>query len=765
VADPVRVRLVAGLVAAVLLLTAIAALALTRPPSPVAASAPVGAVSAERAMVHVSAIAQRPHPIGSEDHARVEAYLARTLRELGLDVEVQRTTGVTPRYRAAGYVENVIGRLRGAGPSSGAVMLSAHYDSVAAGPGAGDDASGVAAILEAVRALRAWPVPLRNDVVVLFTDGEETGLLGASAFMSEHALAREVRVAVNLEARGSSGVSSLFETSAGNDALVREAEAAIPDLAGSSLSYEVYKRMPNDTDLTVFKAAGLAALNFAFVGRVEAYHTPSDDPAHLDLGSLQQQTDYAFGLARKLGDADLDTLRPGVSADSVFFSLPGRVFVRYSHTTGVALALVACVLLALGIRRSLNARDATGPGVLLGLVMFVVSLAAAAVIGFALVRLAEALHASVLPEGNVSTSGGYAVALVTLVLAGWGGLYALLRSAARRSIEDLALGGATGLVALTLVTSLVVPGVAYVFLVPALCASTPRSRGRTSLAVSLALAIPIVAVTIPLMHGVFEGLGVTAPGGAMLGVLVALTAGAIVHPLAAVLAPSPRGVALAVALTGALLFGVAMARTRTTDEHPKASRLWYVRDATVGEDSPRRARWASSARHGDAWTEAFVGSHPTSEPLFPGWSREWLVGPARDEGPLPPLSPLKLDVVAASDTAVGRGITVRVSVDDGAERSLDLETDADVVGSTVNGTVVPSEPPPRPWTLTFANVADGLVLVLDVRGRGAVRMTATEHLRGLPVDMPALRGKPARPASSVTVHDGDQRVVRSTFLL
>ena len=51
----------------------------------------------------------------------------------------------------------------------------------------------------------------------------------------------------------------------------------------NSLYYFIYKLLPNDTDFTVFKAAGYEGLNFALIGDVERYHTPQDDFAHLDL--------------------------------------------------------------------------------------------------------------------------------------------------------------------------------------------------------------------------------------------------------------------------------------------------------------------------------------------------------------------------------------------------------------------------------------------------------------------------------------------------
>ena len=184
-------------------------------------SIPPDEFSADRALIYLDVIAREPHPIGSSEHDRVRDFLVTQLTNRGVAPEIQRTTGVTPRYEVAGTVENIVARLKGTSGAADAVALVAHYDSVPAGPGAGDDGAGVAALLETLRVLRTGP-PLRNDILFVITDGEEDGLLGASAFAAENPAAKDVRVAVNFEARGNAGASQMFETSAGNGRLARD---------------------------------------------------------------------------------------------------------------------------------------------------------------------------------------------------------------------------------------------------------------------------------------------------------------------------------------------------------------------------------------------------------------------------------------------------------------------------------------------------------------------------------------------------------------
>ena len=280
-------------------------------PLPLPASAPGGEFSAGRAMVAVRAIAQRPHPVGSADHDRVRDYILGEFTRLGLTPTTQAGIGTFGRY--SGKAENILARLPGTA-NTRPLMLAAHYDSTKRGPGAGDDAHAVAVLLETLRALRQ-SAPLRNDCIFLVTDGEEDGMLGAALFMREHRWHGEPGVVLNFEARGTGGAATMFETSTPNAWMIRALRRAVPAANATSFAYEVYRRMPNNTDLSVFKQ-GLAGMNFAFIEHPEWYHRPQDDPAHLDLRSVQEQGMYALALTRLFGAQDLS--RPQ-SGDAVYF--------------------------------------------------------------------------------------------------------------------------------------------------------------------------------------------------------------------------------------------------------------------------------------------------------------------------------------------------------------------------------------------------------------------------------------------------------------
>jgi Peptidase family M28 len=99
----------------------------------------------------------------------------------------------------------------------------------------------------------------------------------------------------------------MFETSDKNGWLIGQFALASPRPVATSMSMDVYRIMPNDTNLKVFKRAGLAGLNFAFAGGSVYYHTGGDVPANLDPRTLQHQGDNALALTRHFGGLDLES--------------------------------------------------------------------------------------------------------------------------------------------------------------------------------------------------------------------------------------------------------------------------------------------------------------------------------------------------------------------------------------------------------------------------------------------------------------------------
>ena len=252
-------------------------------------------------------------------------------------------------------VRNVIAIL---GPGKGkALLLNAHYDSVPAGPGASDDGMGVATLLEVGSILKDRP--LRRPVVLLFNEGEELGLVGARAFLADP-LSRNVDSLINLEARGVRGPVNMFETSRPNAGPINVFAAAVKNPVANSLSTDVYRLMPNYTDVNSFSERGWLTLNLAPIGNETRYHSAGDDLAALDAATLQHMGDQTLALA--------ETLATGTphaeNGESIFMDIAGRGLIRLPLVAGAVLLLgLFLTFLVLSIRDGGLPR---GMGVMLG---------------------------------------------------------------------------------------------------------------------------------------------------------------------------------------------------------------------------------------------------------------------------------------------------------------------------------------------------------------------------------------------------------------
>ncbi len=237
-----------------------------------------------------------PHPAGSEAGRVVAGRVEETLRGLGFQVQRQELQSPPLRNSPPVTLVNIVGRLKGREPGP-ALLLAAHHDSVPAGPGAGDDGAGTAVVLEVARILAARGT--RRDVIVLISDGEEVGLLGAAAFAMQHPWFKDAGAVLNLDNRGAAGPCHVFEIGAGEASLVPLLEG-IPRPSTSSLASFVYRQMHNNSDFTIWRNAGLAGFNLAFIGDGHRYHTAEDTPANLHRGTLEHMGRTALLLATAL---------------------------------------------------------------------------------------------------------------------------------------------------------------------------------------------------------------------------------------------------------------------------------------------------------------------------------------------------------------------------------------------------------------------------------------------------------------------------------
>lgn len=437
--------------------TALAWLAvfLYRGPTPPGVESPANQFSAVRALRHVEAVARAPHPTGSTALAEVHAYLLTELRKLGLQPTEQLAT-ISPRKNDLPIsINNILARKPGTN-NTRALMLCAHYDSVSRAPGAGDNGAAVAALLETLRALNSAP-PLRNDVIILFTDGEELGLLGARAFALEHPWLTDIGMVCNFDARGTSGPSIMFETSPDNRQMIREFARAVHYPIATSLSGFVYQHMPNGTDFTVFKRAGLAGLNFAFIEAAQNYHQPTDTPGNLDPRTLQHTGEQMVSLAHHFGTIDLPLEKAG---DAIYFNVLGPLFVSYAKRWVLPLSgvLIATMLAILSL--ILKDGDLAWRRIGVGFVWVIGSSIVSALTGWAVFKLTVKLtHA--MPGILALSVTGVLVALIVALL------YHVVARRTPAPLESM-IAGLIAWTTLAVTVAFLVPEGSYLFFWPAL---------------------------------------------------------------------------------------------------------------------------------------------------------------------------------------------------------------------------------------------------------------------------------------------------------
>ncbi|WP_433248377.1 M28 family peptidase [Streptosporangium sp. CA-135522] len=782
----VRRRVLAGLAALVMLATVIMLSAMADSTmQPLPATAPSGEFSAERAVAHLKEFAAEPRPVGSPASDRARDYLAGQLRAAGLQVQVQRSVGARPAAGLAtfGQVDNIVSRLPGT-DSTGTVLIAAHYDSAAMGPGASDDGAAVAAMVETVRALHAGAGP-RNDIVLLMSDGEEDGVLGAEAFVREHPLGRKGGVLLNWEARGVSGPSLMFETSRDNARLVETFVNAVPAPRGDSSMVELYRLLPNNTDFTPLTKAGFTGMNFAYIERSSLYHTAGDSIANLDRGSLQHHGTNMLALARSLGNTDLRTLTS--DHDVTYFRALGTM-VTYPDLAVWPLAVLA-VLAVAGLALFGRVRR------LLSLPRLMVATASAAMPLIASAAMAQGLWELLVAwRPAYDTMGGllhrpqpFQAAVATLSALAVLGWYLPLRR--RLGPAALSVGALTWLAGLGVLCARFAPGAAFLFTLPALmCAlgalaalllPTPAWAR-----VAVAMLGPITAaMVLPSLAGnAFDGMGLALGG---VSALVLALFGLTLLPIVELFLPDPtpdpgtdsdpdlgthlgtgtgprRGAIVAVPLTAAVLalslVGVGLLTDGFDADQPQRTHLAYVMDADT-----HTAHWVSADPDPAEWTRRYVSGRDAAA-LPSGYARGTLWtgrAPAiAADGPRATVlahngHTLKLHVIAGKGA---RSVTLRL------DRPITRATAAVGRFGSVSVPVTGTRAGTWPTEIRFRGIpTQGVQITVRVAQADRIRVTAIAETDGLST-VPGFLPRPPGLVAA-TREDGDLIAVTRSYTL
>jgi hypothetical protein len=674
---------------------------------------------------------QRPHPVDSAENDAVRDRIVAELRALGLQPRVSDDLACNgyerARFVACARVRNIVATM---GPGRGRhLVLSSHYDSTFAGPGAADAGIGVATLLEVAARLRGRR--LARPVTFLINEGEEMGLIGARAFVERDPLAPQVEALLNFEARGVTGPAAMFETSRPNAAPIAAYARAVDRPLANSMMTDFYRLIPNATDVDVYQERPWTILNFAIIGNETRYHSPGDNLAAFDRRSLQHMGDQALALTLQMATGQAAT----ASGDRIYTDLLGLQLITLPLLFGLVLL---GVLLFFFLVETWRRRAFGRP--LLAMAAAMIGSAALAWIGQLILGL---IRGGAYWRGFpiVTEIAVYGSALAACLLA----LTFIGRDCDRTRLRAafwllFVLGGTT--------ISFVAPGGSIFFLLPPLLAAGGMALERwwrgaeragailAALALFLSFA-PILALFEELMnngpHWMFAPLGALL----MLPVLVEL------RPL---LAQVRRGLLLAGAADLFLLPWAAAALTPAYSEaRPQKFTIEYHWDAEA-----RRGLWAvdndgAALPYGGDWQRTTL---PYS--TQPRWTRA-----------APPIEVPAAEVerVAERRVAGGRRLTLRLRMNGNHTLILGGPPDAGIRAAGI-GTFVRriGGGETRYGLRCVGRSCDGALFEIFIGGTRPVEFNLLGMRSGLPAQgEPLVRGRPARaqpqywPDTTITV--------------
>ena len=581
----------------------------TIPRAKISDDVPTDEFSVNRALDHLKIIAARPHYVSSAYHEKVEEYLVSELQKLGLEVEIQEEEVLGKKSFAGTRVRNILTRIEGREEGKALLLLS-HYDSeLHTSFGASDAGSGVVTILESIRAFLVQGKQPKNDIIVLISDAEELGLLGAQAFVDKHRWSEDVGLVLNFEARGSGGPGLMFvETNQGNERLIHafdEARTSHP--FSNSLFYSIYKLLPNDTDLTVFRQyANIQGYNFAFIDDHFDYHTSQDSYERLDRNTLQHQGSYLIPLLTYFSSADLTDLTS--ETDLIFFNFPGLGMVSYPFSWGLPMNIIGAVLLVLLVIWGVKKKKLDLKEIGLGFVPLLIVLPVIGLASFYGWRLVVALHPGYLDIGQGFTYNGHMYIVAFVSLAIWFTLWIYLKNLKKRSPTNLYIAPLFFWLLINFAIAWALPGAGFFLIlfftgivVLALFMIYPEDS-RPKVILSTLVCLPMLLLVVPMIELFPIALGLRL-------VLISSLISSLLLLLLIPVLSTFEGIGnlnKLFLITSILTFISASFSSGFNGEDKKPDSILYVRN-----DESSQGYWGSRDREPDTFTQQFLGTDPS----------------------------------------------------------------------------------------------------------------------------------------------------------
>jgi hypothetical protein len=554
----------------------------------------------------------------------------------------------------------------------------------------------------------------------------------------------------------------MFQTGERDGGHIALFSRAVGDSNANSLTSEVYKYMPNDTDFTVSRNKGLPGFNFAFVGEEFDYHSPSSTAGALDQGALQHMGDQALAVVRALANAR--TL-PGPGADAAYSDVLGRGVIAYPAALGGWLILVLSLAVA-GVSawrgQRLDGDRPLRPGAMAwgasGTLVATLLLAAVLWAAAQLVGLGDfARHRALLAEYPVFFAG---FALLTVGV----GLLLVGPAAPGRSwtllvvLKETRWSGWAGsylvLALLSLFLLVRFPPMAMLTEWPLLATALAmaatawlggRFEERAATACCGVIGLIAVAHLGHFADQTFTAVGEMAPALLALFVLIAIP---VLFPLLAALG---RGgwrtevAALAIAAVGAGDLAYAGLHSPWSARTPRAVQAFFVQDSAAGKS------WRASALERlDPWSASALGApslKPVRRDVLALGGPLWLTPAAKADEPTP----------VFTSSRDGDAVVVHITPQAGGrELRMALTSTVPVHGFTLDGLPAPLLGKAGvPAYVRWSASGDGLTLRFIPSAPGELDLKYAEIKDGWPAGM----APPRKPANVMPWGLSDTTVV------
>lgn len=698
------------------------------PPALVPANSNKEVFSAQRALNYLHQVAKEPHSGGTKAHEAVFNYIIDFCEQRGLQPLKQQGIGIsyTNGGVISGLAKNIIVKIKGV-HSTGAVLVMGHYDSHPNTFGAADNGAAVAAMLETIAVLSKGP-KLNNDLIFLFTDLEESGQLGAEAFIDQYKDLDKIKVVFNFDARGNSGLNYTFETSINNGWVIREFAKSTDRPIANSFAYEVYKRMPNYTDFSPLKKLGIAGLNTAFIDGYAYYHGMRDTPENLDIRSFQSEGDLMLGLARNFASKDLTQTK---DTDAIFFNPVGHWLWIYAMSwdypfIGIALLLFIAVVVV-GYKKGLiNFKQVMkGTGLYLLSVILIFGLAWL-LQQFVLTVYAHYANFNAYNSYNIKL---YLIAIFGLVLFVYTFLFG---RKIKGNSHSLMVGSLFLLVLLMISIKLILPSAAYIIYVPLIpflvlflilmwTDITYKSHPFKFVVSQMIILILPIGLWGPFIYILYIVFGITLPYPAILFFCFLFP---VLIPSLQVFSFIKPKVLLAFSLLTVVL-GLASGHFSAgySEQKPLPTQLIYA----LNQDT-RKAVWVSGQKVKDEWISKYIPENQKSRFIEFYPDGNFLVW--KSKAPLISFERMKYSVTSDAITAGKRKLKILIT---GGQQtnSFDLSLPEGIRLTTVSNRLLKTTEAFR--QLSFYSIpAAGVEIGLDMEGNHPFKLALIQRIIGLP---------------------------------